>query len=191
MQHTEFPAEPMSLLIAQLGPAHRPLVEAHLLALAPAQRRLRFGAAVSDATLRDYARRIRFFRDAAFGAFDEDARLLGFGHLAFGHNDAEFALSVDAAARRRGIGLALLTRAREHARNRGYTTLHMVYLPENTALASLARRAGMQLVIDPVECRAYLGIDAPTGESLLREAARESLAALDLGFRRGAAATSV
>jgi GNAT superfamily N-acetyltransferase len=171
-------------LIAQLGPSHRPLVERHLLALPPADRRLRFGHPAGDASLRQYARRIRFYRDAGFGAFDESGRLLAFGHLAFTADDAELALSVDPAARRRGIGIALLLRARAHARNRGYRVLHMVYMPENDSLASLARRAGMRLVADPVECRAYLALETPTAESLLGEAAHEALAALDLGFRR-------
>jgi GNAT superfamily N-acetyltransferase len=182
-------ASETDLLVAELVPAHRALVEAHLLALAPADRRLRFGAALGDATLRDYVRRLRFHRDAAFGAFDADGQLLGFAHLAFGANSAELALSVDARARGRGVGSALLARARDHAVNRGQRLLHMVYLPENRALAALARRAGMQLVIDPVECRAWLALDAPSAESLLREVAHASLAAVDLGFRR--AATSV
>lgn len=177
-------------LVAQLGPVHRPLVERHLLALAPEDRRLRFGNPVSDATLRQYARRVRFYRDAGFGAFDAAGGLLAFGHLAFTGDEAEFALSVDRSARHAGIGSALLLRARDHARNRGYRVLHMVYMPENTALASLARRAGMQLVFDPVECRAYLAMATPTAHTLLAEAAHETLAALDLGFRRIAATSA-
>jgi GNAT superfamily N-acetyltransferase len=174
------------LLIAQLVPPHRALVEAHLLALTPADRRLRFGAALGDATLRDYARRIRFHHDAAFGAFDADGNLLGFAHLAFGETSAELALSVDARARGGGVGSALMARARDHAVNRGHRLLHMVYLPGNAAIAALARRAGMRLVVDAVECRAWLALEARSAESVLREAAHESLAALDLGFRRAA-----
>jgi len=179
-------------LVAQLGPGHRALIAAHLLALAPGDRRLRFGHAISDESIKDYVRRIRFVRDAAFGAFDDAGQLIGFGHLAFGTEGAEFALSVGLAGRRQGIGRALLERASAHARNRGYDVLVMLYLPENNALASLARRAEMQIVSDPAECRAYVGLKPPTAHSVVFEAWREAVCALDLGFRLSAreAATS-
>jgi ribosomal protein S18 acetylase RimI-like enzyme len=180
------------MLVAQLGPSHRRCIAAHLLALSATDRRLRFGHSISDASISDYVRRIRFVRDAAFGAFDDSGRLIGFGHLALGAEGAEFALSVDGAARRHGIGCALLERANTHARNRGYDVLAMVYMPENDALASLARRAGMQVVCEPGECRAYVGLESPTAHSVLHEAWREAVSALDLGFRLAdpAAATS-
>ena len=179
-------------LVAQLGPGHRTLIAAHLLSLSPGDRRLRFGHAISDESIRDYVRQIRFVRDAAFGAFDDTGRLMGFGHLAFGTEGAEFALSVSLSGRRQGIGLALLERASTHARNRGYGVLVMLYMAENNALASLARRAGMQIVSAPVECRAYVGLKPPTAHSVVFEAWREAVCALDLGFRLSAreAATS-
>jgi GNAT superfamily N-acetyltransferase len=110
-------------LVAQLGPAHRGLIRAHLLALSYEDRRLRFGHVPSDVSITSYVRAIRFSRDAAFGAFDEPGGLIGFGHLASAADGVEFAISVDSGARRRGIGLALLNRAAVHARNRGRTIL--------------------------------------------------------------------
>jgi GNAT superfamily N-acetyltransferase len=175
-----------SVLLAQLGPAHRNLIARHLLGLPAPDRRLRFGHAIGDASISDYVRTIRFARDAAFGAFDGNGRLIGFGHLAFGPDGAEFALSVAPEARRRGIGRVLLERAAMHARNRGYGLLLMLYMPENDALAALAQRAGMQVACDPLECRAYIGLRPPTARSVLREAWRETVAALDLGFRLSA-----
>jgi GNAT superfamily N-acetyltransferase len=179
-------------LVAQLGPGHRSLIAAHLLALSPGDRRLRFGHAISDVSIGDYVRRIRFVRDAAFGAFDDAGQLIAFGHLAFGAEGAEFALSVGRSGRRRGIGRTLLERAGTHARNRGYDVLMMLYMSENNALASLARRSGMQIVSDPVECRAYVGLKPPTAHSVVFEAWREAVCALDLVFRLRAreAATS-
>jgi GNAT superfamily N-acetyltransferase len=178
--------------VAQLGPGHRSLIAAHLLALSPGDRRLRFGHAISDVSIGDYVRRIRFVRDAAFGAFDDAGQLIAFGHLAFGAEGAEFALSVGRSGRRRGIGRTLLERAGTHARNRGYDVLMMLYMSENNALASLARRSGMQIVSDPVECRAYVGLKPPTAHSVVFEAWREAVCALDLVFRLRAreAATS-
>ena len=59
----------------------------------------------------------------------------------------------------------------------------MTYLPENDALKQLAERAGMQLIPDTDEPRAYLSLDAPTAASLMDETFSEMLAAIDLGFR--------
>ena len=185
------PGRPAAPLVAQLGSSHRPLVEAHLRSLPPADRYMRFGHAISDESISVYVRRLRFARDATFGAFDDIGRLLGFGHLAFEHDAAEFAVSVEPDARRQGLGLALLHRARAHVRNRGYALLVMIYMPENRALAALARRAGMQMACDPAECRAYLQLEPATPESVLREGWHEAIAAIDLGFRLGAPSAPV
>lgn len=183
-------ASPAVTLVAQLGPAHRPLIARHLLALPSDDRRLRFGHAISDASISRYVRGLRFTRDAAFGAFDDDGHLHGFGHLAFAPDASppEFGISVDPAVRRQGIGLKLLMRAGEHARNRGQRLLVMLFVPENKALATLAQRAGMRLVADPYEPSAYLSLEEASPESLLREAFGEAVAAIDLGFRLGGAA---
>jgi GNAT superfamily N-acetyltransferase len=178
-------------LIAQLGPSHRPQIAEHLIGLPPGDRRMRFGYAISDDLLSGYVHGLRFSRDAAFGAFNETGEMLGFGHLAFISSDetAEFGISVAPDARRLGIGRALLDRAGWHARNRGYRLLVMTFVPENAALASLARAAGMQLIQDQVEPRAYLTLDAPDSTSVLAEAWSEAIAAIDLGFRRAAGAS--
>ena len=173
-------------LIAQLTSRHRRQVKDHLLRLPPDDRRLRFGHAISDESIVTYVRGIHFGRDAAFGAFDERGELTAFGHLAFTKSEhmAELGMSVAPEARRRGIGLLLLERAGEHARNRNYRVLMMAFVPENTALAALARRAGMRLVLDPAEPHAYLGLEPPDAASVLHEAWDEAVAAIDLGLRR-------
>ena len=59
----------------------------------------------------------------------------------------------------------------------------MAYMPENTAFASLARRAGMQIVFDPIEpSRPHLSLEPASPASMLQEAFGEAIAALDLGF---------
>jgi GNAT superfamily N-acetyltransferase len=182
---------PVEALVAQLGPHHRPRVLQHLRALPEDDRRLRFGYAIGDDSLRSYVRGLHFSRDGAFGAFDEAADLLALGHLGFERSSptahatahAEFGISVLPHARRRGLGLALLQRAAMHAANRGATQLVMTYLPGNTALAQLAARANMNFVQDQVDPRAYLALPAPTAATLMEEAFGELLAAIDLGFR--------
>jgi RimJ/RimL family protein N-acetyltransferase len=178
------PAEP---LVAQLGPHHRGRVLQHLRELSAQDLWLRFGYAVTDEALRLYVRKLHFSRDAVFGIFDEAAEILALGHLGFDENasskTAEFGVSVLPSERRRGLGLRLLRRAAMHARNRGATCLIMTYLPENDALKQLAERAGMQLLPDADEPRAYLSLKPPTAASLMDETFSEVLAAIDLGFR--------
>ncbi|HYM48539.1 MAG TPA: GNAT family N-acetyltransferase [Burkholderiaceae bacterium] len=178
------PADP---LIAQLGSHHRARVVQHLNELPAHDLWLRFGYAVTEEGLRGYVRRLHFSRDALFGVFDEAAQLLALGHLGFDRDatstQAEFGLSVLPHARRRGFGLRLLQRAAMNARNRGATQMIMTYLPENDALKHLAQSAGMQLIQDPYEPRAYLNLEPPTAASLVDETFSEMLAAIDLGFR--------
>ena len=174
-------------LVAQLGSHHRRRVLQHLQALPSNDLWLRFGYAVTDEALRLYARKLQFSRDAIFGILDEAAELMALGHLGFDKSaslkTAEFGISVLPHARRRGFGLSLLQRAAVHARNRGATHLMMTYMPENDALKQLAERAGMRLVSDMEEPRAYLSLDPPTAVSLMDETFSEVLAAIDLGFR--------
>jgi len=187
MHQTALERDSAKPLVAQLGPHHRGRVLQHLRQLPAHDLWLRFGYAVTDEALRQYVRKIHFSRDAIFGIFDETAELLALGHLGFDKDasskTAEFGVSVLPHARRRGFGLRLLQRAAVHARNRGAARLMMTYLPENDALKQLAERAGMQLIPDTDEPRAYLSLDAPTAASLMDETFSEMLAAIDLGFR--------
>lgn len=178
------PADP---LVAQLGPHHRGRVLQHLRELPTHDLWLRFGYTVTDEALRLYVRNLRFSRDAVFGIFDEAAELLALGHLGFEKNatsrTTELGISVLPHVRRQGFGLRLLQRAVMHARNRGATRLLMTYLPENDALKHLAQRAGMHLIPDAYEPRAYLILEPPTAALLMDETFSEMLAAIDLGFR--------
>ena len=176
-----------SPLVAQLGSHHRERVLQHLRALPSHDLWLRFGYAVTDEALRLYVRKLQFSRDAIFGIFDEGAELMALGHLGFDKSasstTAEFGISVLPHARRRGFGLLLLQRAAAHARNRGAMHLIMTYMPENDPLKQLAERAGMHLIPDAEEPRAYLRLDPPNAVSLMDETFSEMLAAIDLGFR--------
>ncbi|MFN9480394.1 MAG: GNAT family N-acetyltransferase [Betaproteobacteria bacterium] len=170
-------------LVTELPPARRELIERHLIALPPDERRLRFAAALSDDALRAYARSIRFDRDAAFGAFDERLDLVGFGHLALAGPEAEFGLSVLPSARRQGLGLRLLLRAARHARALGTDSFLMTYLPENQALRELAKRAGMRIEFDAEGPLARMVLPEAEPDALLHEVADATLTGLDLSFR--------
>lgn len=149
----------------RLHTADRGALAAHLLALSNADRRLRFGGHLSDATLRDYVARIDLDRDAAFGFLADDLSLGGAVHVAVVDGVAEVGLSVLAAYRRRGIGTALFQRASDFARNHSICTLLTRCLPENAAMMHIARKAGMKIVTGGVEADAHMQLDVGTTAS--------------------------
>lgn len=152
----------MNIVTKELSRLQRDALADHFLALAAEDRRLRFGVGLSDYGVRDYVAQIDFERDAVFGAFDDEMRLVGVGHLARGKEFAELGVSVLPAHRGRGMGGALLARAHTHARNWGVPTLFMHCLAENGAMMHLARKQGMRIVAERGEADAYL--ELPPGD---------------------------
>jgi GNAT superfamily N-acetyltransferase len=152
----------VNIVTKELSRLQRDALADHFLALAADDRRLRFGVGLSDDGVRNYVARIDFDRDAVFGAFDDEMRLAGAGHLARGEEFAELGVSVLPAHRGRGMGGALLARAHTHARNWGVPTLFMHCLAENGAMLHLARKQGMRIVAERGEADAYL--ELPPGD---------------------------
>ena len=130
--------------IRSLAERHRPRILAHLLALPPADRYLRFGYAASDAQIARYADLIDFTQDEVFGVFNRRLELIAQAHLAGlpKTSEAEFGVSVLPKARGRGYGARLFDHAVLHARNRGVDTLLIHALTQNTPMLRIARTAG-------------------------------------------------
>ena len=163
--------------------ADRDALTAHLLALSEDDRRLRFGTAASDATIRDYVARIDFGRDAAFGYFADDLSLGGVAHVAVFDGVAELGVSVLARYRRRGIGSALFARASAFARNHFIRTLFMHCLTENAAMMHIARKSGMKIVIDGGEADAHLELPLLDAGTIAAEFLQERLALFDYSLK--------
>jgi GNAT superfamily N-acetyltransferase len=172
----------------RLHTADRGALTAHLLALSSEDRRLRFGGAVSDATLRDYVARIDFDRDAAFGFLADDLSLGGAAHVAIVDGVAELGVSVLAAHRRRGIGSALFQRASDFARNHFIRTLFMRCLTENAAMMHIARQSGMKIVTGGGAADARLQLPPPDVGTIAAEFFQECLALLDFNMKAQALA---
>ena len=90
--------------IRSIGPAHLERVRAHLLALDPHDRYLRFGYAANDEQIRRYVAQLNFERDELFGIFNRKLDLIAMAHLAYSvdpacHSCAEFGVSVSRQAR--------------------------------------------------------------------------------------------
>lgn len=174
--------------ICHLEASHRPLIEAHLLALGVDDRYLRFGHTATDDQIRAYVQGLRFERDEIFGIFNRHLQLIGMAHLAYevaagAACSAEFGVSVSHHARGRGYGNLLFKRAVMHARNEGVTVMHIHALSENTAMLKIARKAGARVERDGAESLAHLILPPADFESQFTELLEEQRARTDYQWK--------
>lgn len=169
----------MTIPVQELDRRHVIPMQRHFAALGADDRRLRFGAALAPAALDAYVDSIDFGADTVFGVLADDLSLTGVAHLPCRDEIAELGLSVLPHYRGQGIGSALFRRAVMHARNRGIGELFMHCLAENSVVMSIARRAGMKLVIDHAEADAHLELAPATPTTLGQEIAARQIALID------------
>jgi RimJ/RimL family protein N-acetyltransferase len=171
--------------IRSLGAGHRRRIAAHLMALEPHDRYLRFGYPANDEQIRRYVDQLDFDRDDIFGIFNRKLDLIAMAHLAFIPSEpgapagAEFGVSVLASARSRGYGSRLFDRAVTHARNEGVELMFIHALSENTAMIKIARKAGARLEREGSETEAYLRLPPATLDSRVSEMVDEQVAQAD------------
>jgi RimJ/RimL family protein N-acetyltransferase len=149
-----------------LASSARDEVAHHLLQLSAEDRRLRFGAPLSDAAIRGYADALNFARDKLFGVF-EDGALVGVAHLALQSHGAaaELGVSVSPGSRCRGYAYALLCISAQHARRVACRQLDMRCLAENHVMVHLARKAGMIVISGLGRAGAYIALGGePAGQ---------------------------
>lgn len=184
-------AFPVVVPIRSIGPSHGPRIAAHLLALAPKDRYLRFGYAASDEQIQRYVDGLDFERDEIFGIYNRKLQLIAMAHLAFSTNPelkscAEFGVSVLAHARGRGYGARLFDRAMIHARNEGVEVMLIHALSENTVMLNIARKAGATIARDGGESEAYLTLAPANLDSQMSELFQEHIAQTDYRLKRQA-----
>jgi GNAT superfamily N-acetyltransferase len=163
-------------LIDRLGPQDRDSLRRHFLALGEDDRRLRFGVAVSDSHIDSYVEGIDFVASHVYGVRSRDGSWLGIGHLSHGTGTAELGLSVMPHGRGRGLGGAIFRYAVAQAARRRASRLYMHCLTSNRAILSIARSAGMEIVLAGGEADAYLLV--PNHADLVAQ-----LVALESGVR--------
>lgn len=175
--------------VRRLWPAERDLFTAHLLRLDAATRRERFGTAVNDEFLRNYAETTfgvggLVYAYVEAGEVRGAAELRGLEEIIVETGEAAF--SVERDWRRRGIGEALFGRLITAARNRNVRTLYMTCLPENAAMRNLARKFEAELVGGYNDVEGRIATGAPTPFTLLDEALdnARSFATLSLSLQR-------
>jgi RimJ/RimL family protein N-acetyltransferase len=117
-------------------------LKGHLLRLDAADRRLRFGHAVSPEVVAAYTAEIAWPQTWIVGAFD-DGQLRGVAELRAASSSpkrAEVSVTVEGGYQDRGVGTELVERVLTIARNRGFETLHLQCLPENLKMRHVARK---------------------------------------------------
>lgn len=173
----------MTTPVCELTRDNIPLLKLHFSELPAEDLRLRFGVPSTAETVDAYVENIPFERDTVFGIYGDDLRLLGVAHLACMDRTAELGLSVLPQERGRGHGTALFNRALMHARNLQIVELFMHCLSENAAILHIARKAGMQIVLEQSEADAYLEVPPGNALSLGQEMMEQHVALLDWALK--------
>ncbi len=163
----------------------------HLLRLDRDSRRTRFGMAVSDAFINDYASRTGEMKCLVYGLFIDGemraaAEMRQIGDV-WSSADAEGAFSVEQEHQNCGVGTEMLGRIIRAARNRGVSKLYMNCLAENHKMQRICRKYEAELHFDHGEVVGRVLPALPTYASLWEEAIDDSngfvLAVLDLPVR--------
>jgi GNAT superfamily N-acetyltransferase len=163
---------PRGGLIRKLWVAQADLYRDHLLRLDSESRRNRFGGAVSEQFLKDYAD-LAFSIDSVVHGFFVDGTLRGAAELRplgpAAQREGEAAFSIEKQWQSHGVGSALLECTLLAARNRGIKFLHMVCLADNKRMQQLARKYDAELRFDFGSVVGEVAAPRPTPLSLLRE----------------------
>jgi GNAT superfamily N-acetyltransferase len=144
----------------------------HLLRLDADSRNNRFGCAVTDEFIDNYAS-MTFGLSAVVHGFFVDGTMRGAAELrplgpAFGR-EAEAAFSIETPWQSHGVGSVLLDRTLLAARNRGIKKLHMACLANNRRMQELARKFAAELSFDFGGVVGEVAAARPTPVSVLRE----------------------
>ena len=171
--------------IRRLRVYDQPELVDHFQRLNPQTRRLRFGCAVSDRYVTDYAAHILTNDALTFGAFAENhlrgvAEMRGLSES--WPRTAEVALLVEPAWQDKGIGEALFNRLISAAQNRGIKKLCMLCLRENRRMQHLARKHHAHLEIQSGDVEATLQPSWPTLNSIFQEVMGETQSYLQATF---------
>lgn len=189
------PPAPTWIPIRSLTPRHRSRITTHLCSLSERDRYLRFGYPATDAQVQRYVQSLDFERDEVFGVFNRKLKLIALAHLAYPDparqqagmpQAAEFGGSVADHLRGRGYGARLFEHAMLHARNRGFDTLFIHALSENTAMLRIARKAGATVERFGSESDAFLKLPPETLASQVEQLVGEGAAALDYRLKQQA-----
>jgi GNAT superfamily N-acetyltransferase len=154
-----------------------PLLRDHLLRLDAESRHDRFNGFLDDSFIERYAARCAE-DGTVIVAYIVDGVVRGAAELHPPEDDSlpEVAFSVEASARRQGVGTALFRRLVAEARWKGYKRLRITTGAENHAMRALARKFGAHLAFRQGESTGTIDL-AKTPEAELADLAASPFAA--------------
>jgi len=166
-------------------------MKAHMLALAPHDRYLRFGYAATDEQINRYIDGLKFDTDEIYGIFNRNLDIVAMAHLAImkapdRQSIAEFGVSVQSYARGRGYGARLFERAVMHARNEKVSQIYIHALSENAPMIRIARKSGATLERDGSETEAYLSLPKRNLDSRVTELMADQFAKTNYSIKEDA-----
>jgi RimJ/RimL family protein N-acetyltransferase len=133
------------MIIRELCVSERPAVAAFMLDLCERDRSRRFCRPMSDDAIRAYVTAIDWDEAALFGAFDENARLVGLVELC---DTGEMAVAVAVDHRENGVARELMLRALLKARVLRKERVMLTCLTENIPMRRLARSVGLTATLN-------------------------------------------
>jgi RimJ/RimL family protein N-acetyltransferase len=175
--------------VRELHAGYRQEILNHLLQLNDEDRRLRFGTQTPNEVIHHYVEHLDFNKDAIFGVFNADLKLIGMAHLAYlpelkgKARAAEFGVSVLPEGRAQGLGTALFQRSAVHSRNTRIETLYVHCLANNKAMMHLAQKAGMTIEFAYGDADACLKLPPASTATIVEEAANEQWADMDYALK--------
>jgi RimJ/RimL family protein N-acetyltransferase len=166
--------------VRTLTPLELPRYRDHLLRLGIHDRRLRFGFSIPDERIIDFVDRISALDTRIMVHSAPDLAVVGAVQVSTTSWQAvEFAFSVEAPYRGRGVATALFERALLWARNRSIQRAYVQCLAENHAMRRIARKAQMAILTETGESEGILNIPAGTPVTLFNEMMAENAGLCD------------
>ncbi|NYZ11871.1 GNAT family N-acetyltransferase [Azospirillum sp. RWY-5-1] len=166
----------------KLFPAERGHYRDHLLRLGVSDRYARFAGTVGDAVIDRHVARMDWTRTTVIAAVERGA-IVGAVELCTDRtvwpDNAEIAISVEAAHQSGGIGSVLVRRALTVARNRSVARVHLLCLAENRRMRAMMRRLGARQEADGGEVTAIVELPRPSQYSLALEALEDGAGAVN------------